>query len=84
MTSGLVDCWGRGTLGQLGTGETKSERAPRRIAVNSPFADVSAGTTHTCGVTRNHNAFCWGSNVFGERGDGTIGVRAFPVAVKLP
>jgi alpha-tubulin suppressor-like RCC1 family protein len=83
-TSGIVDCWGRGTLGQLGTGETKSEGAPRRISAATPFADVSAGSTHTCGVSRNHNAFCWGSNVFGERGDGVIGVRAFPVAVKVP
>jgi len=32
---------------------------------------VSAGDTHTCGVTRDDRAWCWGHNFTGQLGDGT-------------
>lgn len=46
------------------------------------FRQVSAGYTHTCGVTTTNVAYCWGGNSSGQRGDGTIATdRARPVAV---
>jgi alpha-tubulin suppressor-like RCC1 family protein len=45
------------------------------------FRQVSAGLSHTCGVTTNDVAYCWGSNLFGELGDGTSESVARPVAV---
>jgi alpha-tubulin suppressor-like RCC1 family protein len=41
---------------------------------------VSAGT-HTCGVTTDHRAFCWGGNDQGELGNGTTAGTNRPVAV---
>ena len=35
------------------------------------FAQVSAGNSHTCGVTTDNRAYCWGWNVFGQVGNGT-------------
>jgi alpha-tubulin suppressor-like RCC1 family protein len=35
------------------------------------FRQVSAGAYHTCGVTTDDRAYCWGSNFSGELGDGT-------------
>jgi alpha-tubulin suppressor-like RCC1 family protein len=35
------------------------------------FSQVSAGLLHTCGVTTDHRAYCWGWNVFGQVGNGT-------------
>ena len=32
---------------------------------------VSAGDSHTCGVTTDNRAWCWGSNFDGQLGDGT-------------
>jgi alpha-tubulin suppressor-like RCC1 family protein len=32
---------------------------------------VSAGTRHTCGVTTDNRAYCWGSNAGGQLGTGT-------------
>jgi alpha-tubulin suppressor-like RCC1 family protein len=34
------------------------------------FAIVEAGTRHTCGVTVENTAYCWGQEFQGELGDG--------------
>jgi alpha-tubulin suppressor-like RCC1 family protein len=45
------------------------------------FYQVSAGQAHTCGLTLDGRLYCWGSNAFGQLGDGTITHRLKPVAV---
>jgi alpha-tubulin suppressor-like RCC1 family protein len=42
---------------------------------------VSAGYLHTCGVTTDNRAYCWGYNSEGALGDGTATGRLAPVAV---
>jgi alpha-tubulin suppressor-like RCC1 family protein len=42
---------------------------------------VSAARDHTCGVTTDNRAFCWGSNFYGQLGDGTNTRRLKPVPV---
>jgi alpha-tubulin suppressor-like RCC1 family protein len=42
---------------------------------------VSSGHLHTCGITTDSRAYCWGENGFGELGDGTQTARLQPVAV---
>jgi alpha-tubulin suppressor-like RCC1 family protein len=36
------------------------------------FRQLSAGEDHTCGVTTDSVAYCWGRNEFGQFGNGTI------------
>lgn len=48
------------------------------------FASVTAGYFHTCGLTPEGRAFCWGGNVFGTLGDGTTTASNRPVAVAGP
>jgi alpha-tubulin suppressor-like RCC1 family protein len=43
------------------------------------FASISAGQQHTCGVTTDGRALCWGSNIHGQRG--VIAVGSLPVQV---
>ena len=45
------------------------------------FRQVSAGGSHTCGVTTGDRAYCWGDNSRGQLGDGTTTRRLRPVAV---
>jgi alpha-tubulin suppressor-like RCC1 family protein len=45
------------------------------------FRQVSAFSGHTCGVTPEYQAFCWGYNVQGQLGDGSRTRRLEPVAV---
>jgi alpha-tubulin suppressor-like RCC1 family protein len=47
------------------------------------FVDVSAGAVHTCGITPEGAAYCWGDNSTGELGDGNAPTdRDTPVLVQ--
>jgi alpha-tubulin suppressor-like RCC1 family protein len=43
--------------------------------------DVSAGERHTCIVSADGSAWCWGANESGQLGDGTVTDRGTPVQV---
>ena len=45
------------------------------------FASLTAGGAHTCGATPEGAAHCWGMNLFGQLGDGTLTNRLTPVQV---
>lgn len=45
------------------------------------FRQLSAGGVHTCGVTLDHRAYCWGLNGGGQLGNGTTAPQLTPVAV---
>ncbi len=65
-------CWGWNTSGQLGNGTVAVNLyrlTPVAVAGTLPFRQVSAGYHHTCGVTTDNRAFCWGSNISGQLGD---------------
>lgn len=51
------------------------------LAGSSPPVAISAGRYHTCGLGLNGAARCWGSNDFGQLGDGTTDQQLTPVAV---
>jgi alpha-tubulin suppressor-like RCC1 family protein len=54
--------------------------APTAAQVLS-FRQVSAGWYHTCAVTTDNRAYCWGLNRDGELGDGTTNNSLTPVPV---
>jgi alpha-tubulin suppressor-like RCC1 family protein len=45
------------------------------------FGAVSAGNTHSCGVTPKGEAYCWGSGFTGELGNGSDVASSVPVLV---
>jgi alpha-tubulin suppressor-like RCC1 family protein/uncharacterized protein YjdB len=73
-TSGDAYCWGLDIngVGLLGLGYAESyTNIPAKVAGGLTFQSVSAGGRHTCGVTTAGDAYCWGSNEFGELGTNT-------------
>ena len=81
---GSIYCWGRNVKGQLGNGATSMRPNPRPVAVAGlpgPMRAISAGGDHTCAITAQGAALCWGFNNMGQLGDGTLESRLSPVAV---
>jgi len=74
MTDQTVWCWGRNTVGQLGTGTTADSLVPVHASTLGPAIGVSAGHDHTCAVSTANQVWCWGANAFGELGNGTTSV----------
>src|SRR5580693_1593862 len=74
MTDQTVWCWGRNTVGQLGTGTTTDSLVPVWVRTLPPAINVSAGHDHTCAVNTSNQVLCWGANAFGELGNGTTSV----------
>ena len=92
-TSGRPICFGANGKHQLGavTTEMKGDEPISKmpVAVNVPadlkFTDIAVGGRHTCAVTTDGAAWCWGDNEFGQLGNGaTGGEEATPVAVQMP
>jgi len=80
---GTAWCWGWNSQGQLGDGSTTFRKTP--VAVLMPpgrrFIQISAGSEHTCAVDDAVGVWCWGSNTYGQLGDGTQTRRLSPVQV---
>ena len=80
--SGAAYCWGSNAKGQLGNGTIGGTFVPAGpVSGGLTFVVLSAGGSHTCGVTPNGSIYCWGSNASGQLGDGTQTDRATPVRV---
>jgi alpha-tubulin suppressor-like RCC1 family protein len=72
---GQAYCWGNNRFGQLGIGtEGGVYPTPQRVggeASTLRFRAVTTGFLHSCGLTTEGTAFCWGYGGFGQLGTGT-------------
>jgi alpha-tubulin suppressor-like RCC1 family protein len=79
-TSGALYCWGNGSAGQLGTGQTQSA-TPAQVSGIADVSVISAGGNHTCAIASG-SLYCWGSNSDGQLGVAGGNLDA-PTAVSL-
>ena len=81
-TTGAAWCWGANSSGQLGSGAV-SDDSPRPAAVTGEltFTGIWAGDMHTCGLTADGAAYCWGAGRSGQLGNGQLADSHRPVLV---
>ena len=89
LNDGSVTCWGLGTSGQLGLPSAPSSPAAATslwgaqpdLGTGRTAIAIAAGYTHTCAILDNGDLKCWGSNTYGQLGDGTTTNRNEPTLV---
>jgi alpha-tubulin suppressor-like RCC1 family protein len=60
---------------------TSSKFQVFRVAEDFALVSITVGLEQSCGLTAQGVAYCWGSNGFGELGDGTTKARSTPAPV---
>lgn len=84
--NGVAYCWGSNGHGELGVGEAILQaETPQPVAGDLRFQSLTAAHWHTCGLTVEGQAYCWGDNFYGYVGtDSSQGTVYTPVAVAEP
>jgi alpha-tubulin suppressor-like RCC1 family protein len=87
LDDGLVSCWGEGSSGQLGYGNTadigdnEAPSAAGTVVLDHPAISVSAGNLHTCAILDTGATRCWGSGNDGRLGRGNTSTVLNPTYV---
>ena len=85
VASGKAYCWGSGVDGQLGKTTTSNSSTPTAVTDTGVLAGktvtaVAGGYFNHC-VIADGGVYCWGNNVHGQLGNGTLVAATAPVAV---
>nr|MBP9742975.1 hypothetical protein [Burkholderiales bacterium] len=89
--SNTLYCWGSGGSGQIGDGLSKNALVPTKVQLptdsvtHTPvtFSSISVGPSNMCGVGTNGHVYCWGSNQYGQIGDGTNNNAGVPTKIVM-
>ena len=80
-------CWGSHEFGQVGDGTPpqggNSRRPPTAVVGGLQFQALSAGNSHTCGLTLDGAVYCWGYNSYGRLGGSANDTESAPVKVTV-
>lgn len=79
FAGGTAQCWGQGTLGQLGNGVLSSQATPVVVSGLSGATQLAAGAYHACALLAAGTVKCWGYNNYGLGNGGTL--SSTPVTV---
>ena len=88
-SDGTVYTWGFNQYGQLGNNTTTNSRSPIAVQVaGTPLAgktivQIAAGADHSLALDSDGALYAWGSNAYGQLGNGTTTNSSVPVAVKI-
>ena len=84
--SGAVYCWGYNEHGEAGDGTTNDALEPVKVQGLPALAvEVKALPTSTCALLTTGKVHCWGTNYYGQLGNGKLRVPSLvPQEVVLP
>ena len=85
---GTVWTWGNNTNGQLGNNSTENSSNPVQVksadgnGYLTNIIEISAGSDHNMALSKDGTVFTWGSNAYGQLGNGSSVNSMLPVQVK--
>lgn len=78
--NGTIRCWGSNSSGQFGDGTTMTQLTATADVMNlSGMVGMAFGGSHVCARDAAGAAYCWGSNSYGQLGDGTTDNALVPI-----
>lgn len=78
LSSGLSTSCG---VRQDGTLWCRDGTLARQVEHDTDWAAVTVGTVHQCGLRKDGSAWCWGSNYYGQLGNGSSPQKVVPSLV---
>ena len=85
-TDGSFWCWGSNRDAQLAYSAipntfNKLSATPAPVNGETDWESISTGKNHSCAVKTNNTLWCWGSNDFGQLGNGTTIPEHTPIQI---
>jgi alpha-tubulin suppressor-like RCC1 family protein len=78
-----VVCWGCPYAASgAACGSTEPANTPHEVPLLPPMAKVTTGSNYACGLSREGEVYCWGSNEYCAIGD--YGQYAWPRKIEFP
>ena len=82
LVDGSAKCWGDNYVGQIGDGTKIDRPVPVTVVgLGNDVAKIETGIQTTCALNSVGGLKCWGTNYWGQVGDGTWETRTTPVQV---
>jgi len=78
-STGLLACWGKGDVGQLGANITSNWSTRVPVTGITSASALSSGRGYSCAATPGQ-VMCWGTNTAGQLGNGSRSPSKVPVA----
>jgi alpha-tubulin suppressor-like RCC1 family protein len=83
QTNGTLWAWGDNSVGQLGIGTIAATQysSPVQIGALTNWKQVSSGAFYTAATKTDGTLWTWGTNTYGQLGNGTIVYYSSPIQV---
>ncbi len=84
--SDTLYCWGDGSRGQLGTGDSEGSDTPKPVDTpdGERFQSVSVGEEFGCAIDTHGRIYCWGDGNRGRLATGSEEQEMSPVPIAWP
>jgi alpha-tubulin suppressor-like RCC1 family protein len=84
-SDGTLWSWGGNASGQLGDGTNSQKNIPVGVSgLATDWIMVNSKLTHTVALKTDGSLYAWGTNLYGQLGDGSTSAKNIPTIITCP